>query len=111
MSPLSGPPNPQSGERLEAQSWEQGDNLVMIGTEDFEALVDRLPNHGLTESDYPVRYSSDGIEIMLPQVPAHQRTTLHFVVAVNCLPEPKGCSAWFAVDLPHQQVLGFLGES
>lgn len=45
----------ESGERLDAQSWQNGGTIVFIGTEDYEALSARLPDCGFSENDYPVR--------------------------------------------------------
>jgi hypothetical protein len=101
--PVSG--TPESGERLEAQSWKAAGFVVMVGTEDFEALASRHPSCRITEVDNPVRYHADGIEVRLPVVPAMLLTSLHFAVAVNPLPEPAECSSWYAVDIQHGKLL------
>jgi hypothetical protein len=107
--PQQAPGNPQSGERLDAQSWEADSHVVCVGTEDFEALTFRLPNCGLRESSYPVSYHAQGIEVCLPHV--REVASLHFAVAVNAWPEPVECSAWFAADIDHSRVLDFAGGS
>jgi hypothetical protein len=106
-----GPGSPASGQWLDAQSWEADSSIVVIGTEDFEALAARLPRLCLKGDDHPVTYQPDGLEVALPNVPAGQLTSLHFIVAVNALPEPVECSAWFAVDVPHGQLLAAASES
>lgn len=104
--------SPESGEGLEAQSWEARGSLVVVGTEDYEALASRLPELALTEEDRClVTYHPDGMEVVLPSVPADFVTSLHFVVAVNSFPEPVECSAWYAVDVPHNQLLAAASES
>jgi hypothetical protein len=101
--------SPTSGERLDAQEWVGQGHIVVLGTEDGEALADRLVEHGLRLDPYPVHYSPLGLEVVLPQVPAGSATTLHFVVAVNTHPEPVDCSAWFAADVPHERMYMLLG--
>ena len=103
-----------TGECLDAQSWVSDNKLVLIGTEDFDGLARRLKEHGLFGEPSPssncVNYCNDGFEIVLPQVPAHQITSLHFIVASNHYPEPVDCSAWYAVDVPHRLVRAATGE-
>ena len=97
--------SPESGECLDAQSWVKNDHIVVLGTEDFASLSARLSESRLIEKNHPIRYTRDGFEIVLPLVPAGQLTSLHFVVAINRYPESHDCSAWFAVDIPHRDVL------
>lgn len=96
--------SPESGQYLDAQSWQAGEHIVYIGTEDAEALSARISGLGLTEEDCPVVYHSQGLEIRLQRVPSGCETSLHFVVAVNSWPEPVECSAWFAVDIAHERL-------
>lgn len=97
--------SPASGEWLDAQEWDAAGWRVVIGTEDGDALSARLPECGFSEDRYPVAYRADGLAITLPLVPAARTTTLHFIVALNPLPEPADCAAWFAVGVPHRRVL------
>jgi len=96
--------SPCSGEGLDAQEWEAGNRLVVVGTEDEDALASRLglplrePYRGW------VRYSPSKLEVRLPRVPASGAFGLHFIVAENTSPEPVESSAWFAVDIPHEQL-------
>ena len=103
--------SPSSGERLDAQEWVGGGHIVVLGTEDGEALEDRLTEHGLLPDTYPVSNLPVGLEVTLPQVPAGFTTTLHFIVAINTHPEPVDCSAWFAADVPHERVHRVLSGS
>ena len=98
-----------SGQSLDAQEWEADGWTVVLGTEDYDALATRLPDCGFREDDYPVSYKPSGLTITVPAIPLDTATTLHFIVAINAFPEPVECSAWFAADVPHQQVLEALG--
>ncbi|MBN8459945.1 MAG: hypothetical protein J0M04_19120 [Verrucomicrobia bacterium] len=93
-----------TGECLDAQSWDSGGYRVTIGTEDFEALSRRLPNLGLTEVEYPVVYSDSGLAILIPTVPRDTEFSVHFVIAWRSLPDPEDCTTWFAVDIPHSKL-------
>jgi len=95
----------ESGQRLDAQSWVDGGTIVIVGTEDYEALDERLPHCGFVEDDYPVRYFPNGFEIVVPRAPAGEVISLHFVVAENPYPEPVEDSAWFAVDIDHARLM------
>ena len=99
-----------TGECLEAQSWVVENMLVLIGTEDLDCLAVRLTEHDLSDAHHLVSYYDDGFEIVLPRVPAHQITSLHFIVASNHHPEPVDCSAWYAIDVPHAHVRAITGE-
>lgn len=96
---------PDSGERLDAQSWENATHIVMVGTEDYEALNERMPELSLREELYPIEYMTDGFRIMIPSVEPGTRLSLHYVIATNRLPEPVDCSCWYAVDINHNVVL------
>ena len=111
LKPLQDSGDPQSGEWLEAQSWEQNGFIVMVGTEDYEALARRLPDRGLSEEEFPVTYHSNGIDVLFPRIPGGELTSLHFVVAENTIPEPAECSSWFAVDVSHSKILAVVVES
>lgn len=97
---------PESGERLDAISWEGKHDLVVVGTEDGEAISDRMP--WLEFNGDPlafVQYQKDGLTVPFKQVPAGVRIGLHYVVAENSNPEPLECSAWYAVDIRHAKLL------
>lgn len=91
----------ESGERLDAQSWHDEGTIVVVGTEDYVALNERLPPCGFAENNYPVKNIADGLEIVVPIAPAKVETSLHFVIAENSFPEPVENSAWHAVDIDH----------
>ena len=97
--------DPNSGEGLDAQSWEDDNHIVMVGTEDADFLSARLPSLQICIEDEPVEYLSDGFSISLPRIPAHRPISLQFVVATNLIPESVDDSVWFAVDIPHARLL------
>jgi hypothetical protein len=103
--------DPESGQNLDAQTWQTNGWIVAIGTEDFEVLETRLPQCGFTERNYPVRYHPHRIEVHTPSMQEDFPVTLHFVVAINPWPEPMESSAWFALDVPHDTVLTLAGGS
>ena len=95
---------PETGEALDAQSWESGEHIVMIGTEDIDFLSHRLPSLNLSDDRPPTEFLANGFRITLPNLEAMTPISLHFVVASNPLPEPAECSSWFAVDVPHSRI-------
>jgi hypothetical protein len=97
---------PESGEHLDAQSWEGEHDVVVVGTEDGEALSGRMPwLHIQGDPLALVQYRDDGLNVPLKRIPAGVTIGLHYVVAENDNPEPLECSAWYAVDVPHEQLL------
>ncbi len=99
-------PGPDSGQTVDALAWEGRHDIVLVGTETGEALYYRMPwIEAREETVGLVEYSSDGLNIPLRRVPAGARIGLHYVVAENDNPEPAECSAWFAVDTPHGEIV------
>jgi hypothetical protein len=96
--------SPETGECLDAQSWEDHNSIVMIGCEDFDTLNRRLPDSELSMDTWPV-FPKFGMKIVIPKVKANVELSLHFIVASNSLPELQDCSCWFAVDIDHEKVL------
>jgi hypothetical protein len=95
-----------SGECLDAQSWEIGDGLLMFGTEDGDALHARMPWLKMAGSDYPIEYLRGGFRIVIPYVAPNTPVGFHFVLAYNRV-DTCSCSEWFAVDVPHRKLLEF----
>ena len=85
---------PESGEHLDAQSWQDKHNVIVVGTEDGEALLRRMP--WLKTEDDPltfVEYRRDGLNVSLKHIPTGETVGLHYVIAENDNPEPIECSA------------------
>ena len=96
---------PESGENLDAQSWEGTQDIIVVGTEDGEALSSRMPwLEFMGDALALVQYRKDGLNIPLKQIPAGESISLHYIIAENSNPEPVKCSAWYAVDIPHKQL-------
>jgi len=100
-----------TGEWLDAQDWLSGNRLVVVGTEDGEALVSRLPFLNPRQEEYFNILSPDRIETCLENVPAGFDLSLHYVLAENPWPEPVDASCWFAVDIPHRHLLEVIGTA
>lgn len=97
---------PESGEHLEAQSWAGEHAVVVVGTEDGEAMVRRMPWLETWEDPLAlVAYQRDGLNVRLTDIPAGEAVGLHYVVAENAHPEPVECSAWYAVAIQHERLL------
>lgn len=96
----------ETGECLEAQSWSGERHVVLVGTEDVEALGARTRGsiRG-TESSFLYSEGSFAIDFVhVGDAPA----TIHLLVAWNALTEPLDHSCWFAVDQPHARILNAL---
>ncbi|HEX6960788.1 MAG TPA: hypothetical protein VF175_02895 [Lacipirellula sp.] len=96
---------PCPGECLEAQEWETRSHILVVGTEDSEALMGRMPFLDLQAFEDLVEYRDDSMTLHLRRIPAGRTVSLHFIIAENRSPEPSSASAWFAVDIPHRVLL------
>ena len=106
---------PESGQALDAQTWDVGSQSVTIGTEDSEWLAQRaarglwmpqrLESELETADPYPVTYLSDGLQITLPDLAQGEIGQVHFVVAWAKRLHEKDASTWFAVDMPPERIL------
>jgi hypothetical protein len=94
----------ENGENLAAQSFDIGKSRVMIGTEDDETIIQRLTWLELAKHQDPVSYLDDGLELTFRYVPPKSILDFHFVIAYNAVASDD-YSEWFAVDIPHQQLL------
>lgn len=96
--------SPESGEGLDAQSFDIAGSRVMIGTEDGEAIASRLKWFRLADHNYPIGYLANGFELSFDSIPPGAVLDFHFVIAHNAKAS-EDCAEWFAVDVPHQSVL------
>ena len=97
----------ESGEHLDAQSWQLDGGFLMIGTEDGELLNERMPWVEATQSNrhYPVEYRPDGFRFSLPYVPPKTLVEFHFVLAHNAI-ESDNVAEWVAVNIRHKNLFG-----
>lgn len=96
--------SPESGEGLDAQSFEIAKSRVMIGTEDGEAIASRLKWFQLADNNYPIGYLSNGFELTFDFIPPRAVLDFHFIIAYNAQASDD-CAEWRAVDMPHKWVL------
>lgn len=96
-----------TGEALDAWEWEKDGKLVIVGTEDNECLSQRVSFIDLasTVESYPIAMQDNCIEVRVGHIPSDKKLSLHYIVAWNSLPEVTESSCWFAVDVPHEQVV------
>ena len=87
--------SPESGERLDAQSWADAKHILTIGTNDLDVLLCWFPQINLKENPcYPIDYLPNGLRINIHQIKAGDKASLRFVVAWNHLPELDTYSTW-----------------
>ena len=98
------PGSPETGEALDAQSFDIAESRVMIGTEDGEAIASRLEWFHLSDKTYPIGYLANGFELAFNYIPPHAILDFHFIIAYNAKASDDS-SEWFAVDVPHGLVL------
>ncbi|NNE88328.1 MAG: hypothetical protein HKN27_09660 [Silicimonas sp.] len=95
---------PCSGQYLDAQEWSCKGDLLVIGTEDGEALNLRFPRMDC-EDEAVVSYTHKTLALNLTAMPYLNRPSFHFIIAENDNPEPVDASAWFAVDQNHDYLV------
>ncbi|SDW85773.1 hypothetical protein [Roseicitreum antarcticum] len=93
-----------TGEYLDAQEWSDGESLVVIGTEDSQALDIRYPCMGFADI-LSVDFGPQSMTLKIDRLPSSPAASFHFIVAENPDPEPVEPSAWFAVDQSHKELL------
>ena len=105
---------PESGEGLIAESWQNAHTRLTIGTEDEEYLHGRanhqkgLPKRFAKEeliSSDSIDYLSDGIKLSLPPFHENEEGQIQFVVAWTKTSKPAEASTWFAVDVNSDDIL------
>ncbi|MGD6878059.1 hypothetical protein [Bacillus infantis] len=106
---------PESGERLEAMTWEYGQWKLTLGTEDGTALVhrarikDMMPDSFYAEDEISqlqiVRCLTNAIAVPIPEIRKGELCQVHFVAAWNRPKEDGDASSWFAVDKTGGEIL------
>ena len=120
--------SPNSGEGLDAQTWEKSDQesgflCVTVGTVDTDWLAGHaqrglLPHrwadllgwsYGGTGKVDPVVYFPDGFRLILPALAAGEQCQVQFVAAWSSSPSAEAAesdaSTWYAVDCPPEAIL------
>lgn len=95
---------PCTGERLEAIEWDKEGLNVSVGTEDSEALKNRMPYLNIRERAGVATYSEDQITVEIPECLHIRPATFHFVVADTAKASRDDASGWFAVDVLHKRI-------
>ena len=117
---------PNSGEWLAAQTWENAEAVVTIGTADGGGLAGQanigilphrwakllgdsyggiMPDTNTGKID-PVMYLEDGFRLVLPELNAGETCQVQFVAAwAPKTDDGENASPWFAVDLAPEAVL------
>ena len=94
-----------TGQGLAAIEWEDSQSIVVIGTEDEEALIYRMPWLKTDMFELEETYEPSLLSINIAKAMYPQKMSFHFIIAENPMPEPKEVSAWFAVDSGHSKIL------
>ena len=114
--------SPETGEGLDAQTWENTETLVTVGTADCEWLSGYaqqgiLPHRwadilgwnygGTTDKIDPITYLKDSIQVILPELNMDETCQIHFVVAwsPSTGDERADHSTWYAVDQRPKDIL------
>ncbi|WP_313637832.1 hypothetical protein [Paenibacillus sp.] len=101
-----------TGQFLQASTWNKGSMRLSIGTEDSEYLEQRMMNNWLM----PIRKSDsynltgsneDGLEIDLPNIRANELCQFHVFIAWGSSSDRYDASTWYAVDQDSKQILEF----
>lgn len=101
---VAGKGSRESGECLDAQSFDHNAGTLMLGTEDGESLSERYKWFDLRyDVNYPISYLDDGFRVSFAHIPTKAVLDFHFIVAYARI--DRGDSAtWFAVDVPQREV-------
>lgn len=118
--------SPETGEGLDAQTWENVQTKVTVGTTDCEWLSGHaqqgiLPhrwadmlgwNYGETTGKIdPITYLKDGIQVILPELNMGEMCQVQFVVAwsLSTGDEQADVSTWYAADQRPEDILAGAG--
>jgi hypothetical protein len=99
--------SPESGEHLEAFSWEDKLNEAMLGTEDCEQISRRLSIPEFTFNNYPVTHERNEVAISLANLPSKHIYSFHYILATKEKSKRRDANdvdCWLAVDEPHEKI-------
>ncbi|MFD4707397.1 hypothetical protein ACFWM3_21460 [Gottfriedia sp. NPDC058432] len=106
-----------SGENLDAITFEYKEFNMTIGTQDGNKLLNRFHEKDMMankfnrlEQEFPdniIQYNKDytGLSVPLTSLEINEVTQIHFVIAWNYALDEFDCSTWFAVDLSSEEIL------
>ncbi|MBL8823934.1 MAG: hypothetical protein JNJ77_15210 [Planctomycetia bacterium] len=110
--PVDATNGPESGECLDAQTWETSSTRVTIGTQDGETLAgrakrgERLPAHLQTVFGLDtVIYLADGLSVPIPNLNQGELCQIHFIVAWAPQRINNDVATWLAVDREPEFIL------
>jgi hypothetical protein len=110
--------SPESGECLDAQTWQNERMRITIGTQDSDCLYsrakagDHLPIRWATDpilSSEKLRYqlidyTERGLTVHTPDLLPGELCQVHFVIAWS-IDDPKEVATWYAADRPAEEIL------
>ena len=99
-----------TGQYLECSTWENDHHYVSLGTEDAEALQDRMNNNKLMpiliEDEKELTFSDmNRIGIYLPAIERHKICQFHFYIAWKRYTDHENVDTWYAVDQQAELIL------
>lgn len=99
-----------TGQYLEASTWEDDHYYVSIGTEDAEALRDRMNTNKLMpvsiEDEEGLTFSDmNSVGIYLPFIESHKICQFHFYIAWKRYSDNENVDTWYAVDQQAELIL------
>jgi hypothetical protein len=100
---------PDSGEDLDAITWDVDQYRATLGTQDNIAIVRRSINNDLMPNgiyDYEfINYLKNGLQVNIPNLIKNDITQVHFVVVWNKRKDEDDVSTWFAADMSSKDIL------
>lgn len=103
-----------TGQYLECSTWENDHHYVSLGTEDAEALQDRMNNNKLMpisiQDEKELTFSDmNRIGIYLPSIKSHKICQFHFYIAWKRYTDDEDVDTWYAVDQQAELILEYEG--
>jgi len=101
-----------TGQYLEASTWEDDHYYVSIGTEDTEALHNRIHANKLMpiaiQEKQELTFSDmNRVGIYLPSIESHHICQFHFYIAWKRYTDPEDVDTWYAVDQQADLILKY----
>lgn len=99
-----------TGQYLEASIWEDDHYHVCIGTEDSEALLDRIKNNKLMpisiQDEEELTFGDiNKIGLYLPSIESHKICQFHFYISWKRYTDHEDVDTWYAVDQQAELIL------